>query len=473
MVGIVSYGGYVPFYRLSREQIDRAWGQRGGIKGEKAIANYDEDSLTMAVASGLDCLGGLDRDTVGGLFLATTTSPYREKMLASTAALALDLPKGIRTADFTDSLRAGTAALGAAIDTVKGGSAKSALVLAADCRLGKPSGQYEQLLGDGAASVLIGDSGVIATIVDSYSTYNEILDVWREKDDEFVRWWEDRFIMAYGYQGSISETVSALMKKAGLAPRDFAKVVLYAAHPRYHAALAKKLGFEPPQVQDPLITSVGNCGAAATLMMLAAALDEAKPGEKLLVASYGDGCDAYILQVTDEITRMKKRRGLKQYLESKAMLPSYEKYLAIRQLVPMEQNPFAQTMFVTAPNVWRERKANIAFYGSICKKCGAPQFPPQRICTKCQAKDKFEDYRFAEKKGTLFSFTYNYFDTVPDAPLAYALVNFEGGGRAFLEVTDRDIPKLELDMPVEMTFRRLHTPGAYHDYYWKCRPIRG
>ena len=157
MVLAVSYGAYIPFYRLSREEIGRAW-DVCTIGGEKAVANYDEDSLTMAVAAGLDCIRGCDQSNIGGLYFATTTSPYKEKQVATTAALAIDLPKEIRTADFTDSLRAGTNAFGSAIDTIKGGTTNNTLVIAADCRLGAPKGQYEQLFGDGAAAILVGNS---------------------------------------------------------------------------------------------------------------------------------------------------------------------------------------------------------------------------------------------------------------------------------------------------------------------------
>jgi 3-hydroxy-3-methylglutaryl CoA synthase len=473
MVGITSYGAYIPFYRLSRDEISRAW-DTPTIGGEKAVAGYDEDSLTMAVAAGLDCINGFDPGSIGGLFLATTTSPYKEKQAAATVALALDLPREIRTADFTDSLRAGTIALGSAIDTIKSGAAKNILVTAADCRMGAPKGQYEQLFGDGAAAILVGDSGIIASVEGSYSISNEFLDVWREEKDTFVRWWEDRFILSVGYQSTVHEAVSGLMNKYSLTAKDFTKAILYAPNPRSHAALAKSLGFDiKTQLQAPMLTTVGNTGAASVLMMLVSALEEAKPGDKLLLAGYGDGCDVYVLQVTDEIRNVKDRRGIKQHLASKMMLEKYEQYQTLRQLIPVEHNPIIESALATAPAIWRERKKNIAFYGSKCKRCGTPQFPPQRICTFCQAKDEMEDYKFADKKGEIFSFTYQYAAPIPDLPLAYAIVDFEGGGRMLSELTDRDISQIKIGMPVEMTFRNMQIPGAFHNYYWKARPVRG
>ena len=134
MVGITSYGAHVPMHRLTREEIARANGGRGG-KGEKAICGVDEDSLTMSVAAGMDCLKGMERSGVDGLYLATTTSPYVEKMVSTTAAAALDLRADIGALDFTNSLRAGTGALLCAANAVKAGAMKSCLVTAADCRV--------------------------------------------------------------------------------------------------------------------------------------------------------------------------------------------------------------------------------------------------------------------------------------------------------------------------------------------------
>ena len=161
MIGITSYGAYVPLRRLST-----------GPQTEKAVANWDEDSLTMAVAAAIDCLGNIDRKSIDGLYFASTTPPYAEKLSATTAAWAIDLRRDILTADVTDSLRAGTGALKMAADTVRAGSAKNVLVTASDLRMG---GDF----ADGAAAFVIGDKDVIATIEASYSLNNELLDVWR------------------------------------------------------------------------------------------------------------------------------------------------------------------------------------------------------------------------------------------------------------------------------------------------------
>ena len=161
MVGITAYGAYIPWHRLSKQLVAKTW-NGFGAPGERSVAYYDEDSITMAVAAGQDCLAGLDEKEVDGLYFATTTSPYKEKLGAALIAMPLDLKREIRTADVGGSLRAGASALTMAADAVAAGSASSILVAAADMRLGAPNGAIEQQLGDGAAALLVGRENVIA-----------------------------------------------------------------------------------------------------------------------------------------------------------------------------------------------------------------------------------------------------------------------------------------------------------------------
>ncbi|MHB8105089.1 MAG: 3-oxoacyl-[acyl-carrier-protein] synthase III C-terminal domain-containing protein, partial [Dehalococcoidales bacterium] len=288
MAGIVSYGAYVPLRRLST-----------GAQTEKAVANWDEDSLTMAVAAALDCLEGVERKTIDGLYFASTTPPYSEKLAATTAAWATDLRHDILTADITDSLRASTAALRMAADAVKAGSAKQLLVTAADLRLG--SGGMDNNFGDGAAAFVIGDKDVIAAIEGSYSVSNELLDVWRASGAKNVRSWEDRFVFEEGYLKVLPQAVKSFLEKSKLTAGDITKAVFYGPDLRRHRQMAGLLGFKPEQVQEPFFDKLGNTGAAFCLMLLAAALEDAKPGDKILLASYGDGADVLLFKVTDKI----------------------------------------------------------------------------------------------------------------------------------------------------------------------------
>ena len=210
MVGITSCGAYVPWLRMNRKIIGSAMGWFGTVPlpGEKAVANYDEDSITMAVASGIDCLSDLGREGIGGLYFATTTSPYKERQDAGLISLALDLETDIRTADFTDSTKAGTTALLSACEAVRAGAIGNLLVCAADRRLGRAGGAQEQAFGDGAAAFLIGEKNVAASLEGSYSLSHDFMGHWRAENDKFDRTWEDRFIRDVGYTKFIPQAIS-------------------------------------------------------------------------------------------------------------------------------------------------------------------------------------------------------------------------------------------------------------------------
>lgn len=469
MAGIVSYGAYIPIYRLDRALMWQTW---GGIPvaGEKAVANFDEDSVTMAVEAGNNCLRGLQRDDVDALFLASTSTPYKEKQCATLVAEALDLRRNIRTADFTNSLRSATIALQAALDAVAAGSARKVLVVSSDCRLGHPSTEYEAGFGDAAAGVLVGDSDVIASVDAAHTHCDDILDLWRLDGDTFVRFWEDRFIISHGYQANMQEAISDLLGKQGLAPADISKAVLYAFNPRSHGQLVRKLGLDAKtQVQDNLFAAVGNAGAAYALMMLVAALEEAKPGEKILLANYGDGADAFILSTTDVLDRLEERRGVRYHLPSKQPLPNYDKYLRYRKLIQgyaFFENQSAATIS------WRDRRWNINCRGEKCLACGNINFPPQRVCMFCQSKDQFEEVRLADRRGKLFTYSKDFLGPSLDSPIILSIVDFDEGGRFYAQMTDRDPDKVEDEMPVELTFRWMHNERGIRNYYWKCRPLR-
>jgi hydroxymethylglutaryl-CoA synthase len=463
--GIVAYGAYIPRWRLARQAI------APGSRGEKAIAGPDEDSLTLAVAATLDCLNGLNRDEVDALIFASTTAPFKEKQHSTTVAAAADLRQDIFTADVANSLRAGTAALKLALDAIEAGSAKQVLVTAADCRLGAPGSDLEQSCGDGAAALLIGEGNVALRVEASHSLSDEMFDTWRLEDDLFIRSWESRFAQTEGYSKVVQKAVSTVMQENGLTPHDFARLILYAPDPRRATELARALGFDPSTQLQPLLFDVmGNTGTAYPLMLLVAALEQAKPGDRLLLASYGNGSDVFILQVTEEIEKVRGHRGIRGHLEPRRVISNYVTYLKWRGLVKMAEPRVTHTItYPSAPSIWRERNRIFPLHGTKCRACGAIQYPPQRICAKCQAKDDFEEVRLSDKKGRIFSFSQD-----PLTGSLQGLVNFEGGGRIHCYLSDAEFEELEIELPVEMSFRKLELlrSDGIPVYFWKAVPVR-
>ena len=471
MLGIVSFGAYIPIYRLSREAIGTMWSKSVG-KGEKAVANADEDSLTMGVEAVLDCLRGMDRKKVDGLYFASDSPPYVEKQSASIIRAATDLREDMLTMDIAHSLRGGATAMRAAMDAVKAGSAKQVVVVASDRRIPAPNSDFEVSLGDGSAAFLIGDSDVAVSIEGSHHVSCEFIDVWRKPSDTYMQTWEERFLRDEAYLKILPQAVTALLKKHQLSPKDIARAVYWGPDARTHTTMAKEMGFDAKtQVQAPLFDSVGNTGTAQAPMTLVAALEKAKPGDKLVYAAYGDGADAFLLQVTEQIENVRDRRGIKRHLESKLMLPGYGKYVEIRELMEGEagRRPARRS---SLPVLWRERQHIFPLYGQKCNACGNIQYPKQRICIYCQAKDNFELVRLSDRTGKVFTFSMDQRAVEIVLPKVFSVVDLDGGGRFYSVMTDRDISKIEVGMAVEMTFRiQLEGSGLYN-YFWRVRPVR-
>jgi 3-hydroxy-3-methylglutaryl CoA synthase len=372
--------------------------------------------------------------------------------------------------------------MGLAADTIKAGMTKSILVTAADTRLGAPAGMLEQQLGDGAAALLLGTQNVIAEILDSFSVSDELAGQWRSYSDVFVRSWEDRMVLDEGYSQTLPEAMSGVMKKTGLSPKDFTKVVFDPpGDARAHGRVAASLGFDPSQVQDifGLLLNVGICGCATAPMLLVSALEQAEPGDRILFAGSGNGADAFVLQATNAIQKLGERRGISQNLVSKQLMENYNDYLRWRELVPQEAARRPEKQHLRLSALWRERKQLLGLWGVKCRHCGTPQYDngaaattPIRVCAVCQAKDDFEDYSFARRKATVFSYTQDNLAPVVDPPASVVLVEFEGGGRAFFDLTDRDPSAIEIGTQVEMTFRKMQFDRGLTNYFWKARPIR-
>jgi len=467
MIGITSYGAYVPPTRLPFAVIAGRAPLEGGP--EKAVAWNDEDSITMAVAAAAHCLHGRDRGRVDGVFFASTTYAFGEKQAAALVARALDLRRDVESVDFGNSLRAGTAALRAAAAAVAAGPARLLLVIASDCRLAVPGSALEMNLGDGAAAFLVGGDDPIATLEASHSIADEAIDVWRSAGDPFVHSWEDRFVLQEGYKPNIVEAVAGLLAKTGSSVSDYARIAVVAPDARSHAGMARELCLKPDQVQDPCFGRLGNAGTAFAPLLLAGALESLQPGERLLLANYGDGADAMAFRATEHIESLGGRRGLSWHLARRRSVVHYDRYLTARSLRPTEWQP------TTGPGLsatvhHRERDDDISLRGQRCGRCGAIQFPAQRVCETCFARDDFEAVRLSDRVGRVVTYTFDSFFPTPDPPTIVTIVDVDGA-RIHLQLVNCTPEATRIGLPVEFTFRRIHESGGRPNYYWKGSPL--
>ncbi len=464
MSGIQAYGAYVPRSRLPLASI----GGRPAVEGgpEKAVAGYDEDAVSMAVAAALDCLQGFERSEVDALYFASTTYPFREKQAAALVAKALDLRSEVLTQDFSGSLRAGTGALEAALHAAAAGAVKRALVIASDCRMGAPRSPLEAKLGDGAAAFLVGGEAPIARLLGSHAVAEELQDLWRTDGERFTHAWEDRFVVQEGYTPNLVRVVRGLLAKLGREPGDFARAALQAHDARSLGGVSRRLGFAREAVQDPLLGRLGHAGCAYAPLLLAAALESAQPGERLLVASYGDGAHALAFETSEAPPSLAPRRGVAGHLARRRALPSYDVYLRSRELEPREWQT-GPDLGLSATVRFRERDADIGFVGASCRSCGQVHFPRPRVCYRCHAKDDWQAYRLSDHRGRVLAYTFDYFFPAAEPPTTVVMVDVEGC-RVQLQLADARPEDVRLDMPVDFAFRCIHRAGGKPNYFWKA-----
>ncbi len=467
MPGIVSYGAYVPPTRLGLSA--RAGRPAREGEPEKAVAWSDEDAVTMGVAAARNCLTGFARDEIDALFFATTSHPFREKQTAALVARALGMRRDVRTVDLAGSLRAGLGALRSAADAVAAGSALRALVVASDCRMAAPGSPLERNLGDGAAAFLLGERDAIATLDAAHAVADEIVDVWRGVGDRFVHAWEERFVLQEGYLPRSVEAVQGLLERTGADASAFARVALYAPDARSHAGVARALGLRGEQLVDPLFGRLGNAGCAFAPLLLASALEAARPGERLLVVGYGDGAEALAGTTTAHLEKLGPRRGVAWHLARRRPVRSYAHYQRSRDLEAAEWERGGDPG-LSATVHFRERDEDLALTGQKCRRCGAVQFPKQRVCETCFAKDDFDPHSLAERTGRVVTWTFDHFFPTPEPPTIVTVSEVDGA-RLHLQLVDTRPEDVRPGLPVAFSFRRIHEVGGRPNYYWKAIPL--
>lgn len=453
MASVSDSSVYLPVWKLSRDEISKETGMPS-MGGERAVAHWDEDSLTMAVEAARNFEGKFD-----AVIFASTSPPFRIKQCASFIASALDLPENVFTMDITDSMRAATDALITANEFVDSGRFSRVLVVAADKIPAKPGTLYEQLYGDAAAAVVVEKDGGAKIL--GYSTSTKPLPgSWMLAGDDTVRDYDMRVDARYGYAASVQQAAMPLFAKLGLSPADIDRIVASAPDPRSYAGLLKAVGAKP---EEFYFSSVGIAGSAHPLLLLATQLE--REG-RILLGGYGEGADVIAIEINEAM-----ESNIGRMLESRKEI-SYGDYLFNRGFVGVRDSPDRPSL----TKFWRDEKSIIRFYGMKCKNCGTVSYPISRCCIECGAKDSYEEVRLGER-GKIYTFTIDYLvmpgNYTGDGvhPHCVAVVDMDGGGRVMFEVTDtlRDFSGVECDAEVERTFRLLFEKNSFRYYGWKAR----
>lgn len=461
LVGIVRYGSYVPFMRLPRAAF-------GGGKGERAVASYDEDAVSMAVEAAREAVRGAP--PLDALLLATTSPPYAEKLNAAIVHAACHLPPSVTALDVTGSTRAGTSSLRTALELARAG--RRVLACASDVVVGAPEGPRERSGGDAAAAFVCGPGeDAVARLLASASRTLELVDTWRTPDMPFAAQWEERF-GAEVLVPLMREAAADALAAAELQPSDLARAIIDSSNARAAAALPRALGLKPEQVADPLADRVGRSGVAHAGLLLARALDAAQPGDRIAVIGGADGAEALVFEVTPRLSDARPVHPVDRWIEAKRNDLTYIQYLKWRGVLPFEPPRRPDPERPAAPPMRRAEAWKYAFLGSRCTACGAANLPPQRVCVQCGAVDQMRSEPFADAPCRIATYTVDRLAYSLQPPVVAAVVDFEPGGRFPCELTDVDPERVAIGDELEMTFRRLFTAQGIHNYFWKARPRR-
>jgi hydroxymethylglutaryl-CoA synthase len=341
-VGIAGYGAYVPRYRLPGSEVDRVWkdGQGGSPVKEKAVPGPDEDTATMSIEAARNALArsGVEPTAIRAVWVGSESHPYAVKPTSTIVAEAIGAVPAIQAADWEFACKAGTEAFQAAMGLVGSGMANYALVIGMDTAQGRPGDALEYTTGAGGAAYLVGPAeDSLALIEGSYSYVTDTPDFFRRPLQHYPQH-GSRFTGDPAYFKHVLAAASQLMESLGSSPQDYAAAVFHQPNPKFPERAARTLGFKPQQTRTGLLCPmVGNTYAGSSLLGLTAILDEAQPGDRLLIVSFGSGAgsDAISLRVTDKIAERRDRAPRTRVYVERRKAIDYGTYVRYRKKLHM------------------------------------------------------------------------------------------------------------------------------------------
>ena len=473
-LGIAAFGAYVPRLRIDRAIIAEAhrWAMpslRAQAKGSRAFTSWDEDAITMAVEAARDALGAGSAAPFKALRLASTTLPYADLLNASVVAGAIGAPTAITSSDASGSQRAGTSAL---LQALRG--TETTLVIASDAPFAKPGSSQELSFGAGAAAFAVSGDNVIARLLGSASVTEAFVDHFRSAAADSDYNWEERWVRDEGYGRIVPAAVKAALADAGVEIGDIQHFVMPAYLRGVAEATAKKLRFGGT-VASGLEDGVGYAGAAHALLMLARALEDAKPGERILLVGFGQGADALVLEATDAITSFKPVRGVSGAVADAIATDGYLRMLSFYDGIDMEWGMRAEKSGKTAlTEQYRSADQMQAFVAGKCRECATVQFPQLQFCVNCHAPaTAFEGVSLVDEPAKVLTSTADWLSYHPSPPLYVGFVQFDNGARVMMEMVDIGAEGVETGQPLRMVHRikERDRQRGYNRYFWKATPV--
>ena len=475
MLGVSAHDVYIPRARLSKKAIAEAnaWfdaSLNSLAKGERAICNWDEDVITMAVEAAKNCLASSNASVIKSLYLASTTFPFTDRQNSVVVGEALNLESSIRAMDIGASQRAATSSL---VSLLESGTEGDSLLVSSEHRKSKAGSRSEMLWGDAAAALLLSRKNVIAECVAIETLAVDFVDHYRGEDSEFDYDWEERWIRDEGYLKTIPLTVKKLIKKANINVEQIKHFVLPSDQARTPGAVAKSIGITQEAIVDNQMASVGVAGAAQPIVLFSKALEIAEPEEYILLLGFGQGCDALLFKTTDKIAQYKPSTGAEKAIANRREETNYNKFLSFSGLIEKDFGKRGEVDKQTYLSGYNRRKDLLTgFIGGKCRVCGTVQIPREKYCVnpECHALDSQDDYCFSDKFGTVATWTADRLTFDWNPPAYFGMVQFDGGGKIMMDFTEVEEGKIDTGSRVSVHFRvrQFDSVRGFRKYFWKA-----
>ena len=316
MQGIIGYGAYIPRNRIKVEEIAKVWGadapsyKRGLMLEEKSVPSPDQDTITMSVEASKNALkrAKIDPAEIGAVYIGSESHPYAVKPSGTVLAEVLGATPEAHTADFEFACKAGTEGMYVALSLVKADEVKYGLAVGADTSQGAPGDALEYSAAAGAAAFIFGKENLVAKSIETYAYMTDTPDFWR-REYQYYPQHGGRFTGDPAYFKHVIGAARGIMEKSGMKPVDFQYVIFHQPNGKFPLRVGKMLGFQKEQIEPGwLVNLLGNTYSASSPLGLTSTLDISKPGDMLLIVSYGSGAgsDAFIFEVTERIDEVRE-----------------------------------------------------------------------------------------------------------------------------------------------------------------------
>ena len=464
--GISRVGGYLPLLRLDRAAAAKALrfsGLGGRGAGHRAVAGWDEDALTLAVEAARASLGSAIPER---LIFASTSAPFTERSHAAVMVDALALLPATRSGDVAGSRRCGVSAL---LDALLGNG--DALIAAGERRPAKAGSPFHFAFGDGGAAMLV-SSDAPARLIGHASLSHDLVDLYASREHPTPYGYEERFVKETAAREVIAPAIKAALASAGIEASAISQCAIAEPLAGMTRDIAKLTGVTAPNHAVDLAAAAGDLGAAHALYALALAFDAARPGDKVLLAGFGSGCDALVFDVSGPVPGAAEARAA---LSQGLAFADYIRFCSLSGALDLDwgvRSEFEQKAQATV--LERHGRDTIGFIGER-DGAGNVQFPKSRIPVRPDADgpEMLEDARLADLTGTLVSVTADRLNFTADPPFWFGLVQFENGARVMMELTDADAKGFTVGDKLSMRLRiKSHDKRrGFRTWFWKAAPL--